>query len=134
MIYYSFCYWTELNWSQFNFSIDYHHQLKVTNSWSLQYLIWKIKWKKEPIFITKNVNAYIVFHFNLVKIFFLHSELNSIIVKIFNNFFIILLIVSGCYFEKLMCLRSNHQKHFVSFFFIWITPFWGLFKSTGHFI
>ena len=64
------------------------HQLKATNLLSLQIFNLKFKLESQSIFITKHINTYIVFYFNLAKIFFFYWKLKSIIIKFFSNFFV----------------------------------------------
>ena len=56
-----------------------------------KFLTRNVNWKSQLVFITKHVNANVIFHLSLVKIFFLHRKLNSILIKIFKKFFIFFL-------------------------------------------
>ena len=110
-------------------------------------MISKINWKNQFIFITKHVNAYIGFHLNLAKIFFLHGKLNPIIIKITNKLFMdlwtlyglfmessglviclssflsIFLILFGCSFEGSICLTWHHKNIFDLCFWCWLVLF-----------
>ena len=74
--------------------IDIHVMLFITTNYMQQihrvfkFLVWNVNWKSQFVFITKHVNANVVFCFNLAKIFFSHRKFNSIIIKIINKFFI----------------------------------------------
>ena len=65
----------------------YHHQ------WSLQNFDLKCRLENWLVFITKHVNANVVFCFNFAKILFSNGKPNSIIIKILNKFFIVELIL-----------------------------------------
>ena len=64
-----------------------------------KFLIWNINWKSQLTFIIKHANVYIVFHFNLAKIFFLHEKLSFIIIKFFSNFLSVFLNSFWIFFE-----------------------------------
>ena len=55
-----------------------------------KFFVWNVDWKNQLVFITKRINANVVFTFNLGKIFPLHRKLNPIIIKTISKFFIIL--------------------------------------------
>ena len=58
--------------------------------WVLKFLIWNVNWKNQLVFVTKHINANIIFCFNLSKIFFSHRKSNPIIITIINKLIIIL--------------------------------------------
>ena len=53
-----------------------------------KFLIRNVNQKNQTILATKNVNANIILFFNLAKVFFLNTKVNSIIFKIISKFFI----------------------------------------------
>ena len=98
---------------------DVHIILFVTVSYKqkihgvFKFLIWNVNWKSHPIFITKHVNANIVYFFNLAKIFSLHRKLHPIIIKIANKLFIFL--------HNFFWISNMPNKFFINFSnFFWM--------------
>ena len=62
------------------------------------------------MFVIKNINANIVLLFNLAKIFFLHRELNLIIIEITHYFFILWRNSFWIYFYKINMSDMTPEK------------------------
>ena len=56
--------------------INYKQQIHQV----FKFLIWSFNWKSQLVFITKHINANVVFYFNLAKKLFSHRKTNSIII------------------------------------------------------
>ena len=85
--------------------------------WVFKFFTQNINWKNQPIFVTKRVNANIVFYVNLVKIFFFHRKLNSTTIKIFSNFFVDFLNSSWVFFWRINMPNIALWKTFLIFVF-----------------
>ena len=65
--------------------ISYKQQLH----WIFKFLIWNVNWKSQFVFITIQINANVVFRFNIAKIFFSNRKPNPIIIKIISKLLLI---------------------------------------------
>ena len=83
---------------------------------AFKFLIWKENWKSQFVFITKHVNANVVFYFDIAKVFFSHRKINFIIIMIINKYLSSHVILSVCMFTGLICLTWHQRKHFWSLF------------------
>ena len=104
---------------------------KQQTYWVFNVLIRKINWKKQPIFVTKYVNANIAFYFNIVKIFLFYKKLSSTVIKFFSNFFVDIFYFSWMFFWRLIYLTWHHKNYFWSSFLMLISLFLGCFNSFG---
>ena len=82
-----------------------------------KFLIRNVNQKNQTILATKHVNANIILFFNLAKVFFLNTKVNSIIFKIISKFFIFLCNFFWMYFYGINMPNITPRKSFCSFFF-----------------
>ena len=88
-----------------------------------KFLIWKVNWKSQTIFVTKHVNANVVFCFNLAKIFFSHKKLNFILIEILSKFFTFTHNSFWMYFCGINMPNMHHKNIFDPYFWCWLAHF-----------
>ena len=93
---------THIMWLAF---ISYQQQTHPV----FKFLIWNVNWKTQLVFITKHINANVVFCFNLTKIFLSYKKLNSIIIKIISKLFVILCNSLWIYFYWINMPNMHHN-------------------------
>ena len=100
-------------------SIDYKQQIH----WIFKFLVWSVDWKGQFIFITKKIDASLVFCFNFTKIFFWYRKFDFTAIKIVKKRIMFLRNSLWMYFYWINMPTTTPKKTFLIVILMLISVF-----------